>query len=98
MLVDLFITFWVYLIIVFLSVLSPFMSVIDFVIPYDIAPLLSKILANTLLFNSFLPVTEAYILASLAISFKLAIFSYKVIWVVIDFTKFVSSYIRGVRF
>jgi hypothetical protein len=82
---------------IFLSILSPVMSLIDFVVPYDIAPLLARILGNTLLLDNMLPITEAYALVVVALTFKLAIFSYKVVWIVIDFTKYVSSYIRGVR-
>jgi len=77
--------------------LSPLLALIDVAVPYDIAPRLAKILGNTLLLDNMLPVTEAYALVVIALTFKLAIFSYKVVWIVIDFTKYVSSYVLGVR-
>lgn len=82
---------------VFLGILSPFFQAIDFVIPYDISGTLGLVLGNVMQFNDFLPVTEVYAMAVIALTFKLAVFSYKVIWVVFDFTKYVSSYIRGIR-
>lgn len=97
MLIELLITIWSFMISVFLSILNPILQSLDLIIPYDISSTLGQVLGNIYSFNSFLPITETYVLVSLAITFKLAIFSYKVIWVIIDFTKYVSSYVRGVR-
>lgn len=97
MIIDALITIWYYMITIFLGILSPLFSAIDVIIPYDISTTIGIVFGNTLLFDSFLPVTEAYVLAGVALTLKLAVFSYKVIWVIIDFTKYVSSYIKGIR-
>jgi len=92
---DALVTIWYYFIQVFLFIFSTIFSLLDTLIPYDVSSTFGIVFGNIFLLDSFLPVTEAFYMASLALSFKLAIFGYKAVWAVVYFTRYVRTFIIG---
>lgn len=88
MLFDLIINLVAYVLDIVLSIISVIFSIpslFDDAVMFEVAQYIGYVFGNIALFNSFLPVTETFVLASIALTFKAAIVGFQVFMFLTNF-------------
>jgi hypothetical protein len=95
MLITALITVATYVLTLFIAIVSPIFAGAPDVTGY-LSSGIGYVFGNLRLFNEFLPITEAFVLVGIALSFKLTIFAYKVILFFMHTANFVRKTFIGI--